>query len=373
MKEDQAQALFRKLKSGTATPEETQLLEQWLLQYRSGEPAEFSDEDLQAAEARIWEKIGQGQMPVKRVLLWPRIVAAASIVLALGAGVLVYFNRQVKPNEQLVQVNDVAPGKQGATLTLAGGRKIRLAAAANGELAREAGVVIAKSKEGRVIYQLASGSGGADKINTLSTANGETYGVRLPDGSEVWLNAASSLTYSASLIKEGRRSVRLNGEAYFEVAKDKAHPFIVETAGQQVEVLGTHFDINSYADEPGVATTLLEGSVKVSAGKGTATIVPGEQAVTRAGQISIAKVNTGKIIDWKEGEFNLEDVDFRGAMRKIARWYNVEVVYDQSVPEHIQSWGLILRSRTLSAVLRSIENSGQVRFRIDGRKVYVFK
>jgi ferric-dicitrate binding protein FerR (iron transport regulator) len=167
--------------------------------------------------------------------------------------------------------------------------------------------------------------------------------------------------------------VALTGEGYFEVAKDRSHPFIVEAAGQQVEVLGTHFNVNSYADEPVVATTLLEGSVKVSAAASARTIVPGEQARSSGGGISVARVNTGQVVDWKDGDFNLEGVDFRAAMRKLGRWYNVEFVYDRSVPGDIEAGGWISRSSPLSAVLKSIENSGQVRFKIEGRKVLVFK
>jgi ferric-dicitrate binding protein FerR (iron transport regulator) len=315
----------------------------------------------------------QPELGVRKIRVWPRIVAAASIALAIGVGSLIYFNRHTRHTNEIVYKNDVAPGTQGATLTLANGRKIRLSDAANGELAREAGVVIDKSKDGQLLYRVASESTNPDKVNTLSTANGETYQLVLPDGSHVWLNSASSLTYSASLLKEGRRSVKLSGEGYFEVVKDKAHPFVVEAAGQQVEVLGTHFNVNSYGDEPAVATTLLEGSVKVSEGAASRMIVPGEQAVNKGGQISVAKVNTERVIDWKQGEFNLESEDLRSAMRKIARWYNVEVIYDPSVPQNLEAGGWIPRNSKLSSILRLIENTGIVHFRIEGRKVYVFK
>ncbi|WP_238387751.1 FecR family protein [Pararcticibacter amylolyticus] len=308
----------------------------------------------------------------KKIRLWPKIAVAASIAAVMGIGTLIYVNRHNKHNIETLAVNDVAPGKVGATLTLANGKKILLTDAVNGQLAREAGVKISKSKNGQLLYQV-TGDGGEDKINTLTTANGETYQVRLPDGSQAWLNAASSLTYSASLIKNGNRSVKLTGEGYFEIAKDKLHPFVVETATQKVEVLGTHFNVNAYTDEAAVATSLLEGSVKVSSSSGAHMIKPGQQALNDGAGIKVVKTDVDKVVDWKDGEFNLDEVDFRTAMRKIARWYDIEVVYDKSVPENIEAWGWISRSSKLSSVLKLIENSGLVRFRIEGKKVYVFK
>jgi len=306
--------------------------------------------------------------------LWPRIAAAASIILAVGAGIFFYTNRSKTDAVQTAgNVNDVAPGKQGATLTLANGKKIRLNAAANGELAQEAGVTITKSANGQLVYEIKGNTAESNKINTLSTANGETYQLRLPDGSQVWLNSASSLTYTASLNERGKRVVRLSGEGYFEVAKDKAHPFMVQTASQEVEVLGTHFNINSYADEPVVATTLLEGSVKVSGEAQQQLLKPGQQALNNGTAIKVAKADLETAVDWKNNEFYLDKMDFRVAMRKIARWYNVEVIYSGSVPENLEAGGWIPRSSNLSDVLKSIESSGLAHFKIEGRRLYVSK
>jgi ferric-dicitrate binding protein FerR (iron transport regulator) len=375
LSDQRIEELAHKYANGTIPESEKTEFDHW---YQAQNDKQFYHSQAREPEAlrdRLYQPLQEvmRESVKRRVLIWPRLVAAASILLVLGTGTLIYFNQHKKHGSDLAQVHDIAPGKQGATLTLASGKRIRLGDAANGELAKEAGMEISKSRDGQLVYKLAGEQKEEDRVNTLATANGETYQVVLPDGSHVWLNSASSLTYNASLLKDGKRSVRLSGEGYFEVAKDKSHPFIVEAGAEQVEVLGTHFNVNSYSDEPVVATTLLEGSVRVSAGKAVRTIVPGEQAAGSAGGIKVARVNTESVVDWKEGEFNLEDVDFRVAMRKIARWYDVEVVYDQSVPEHIESWGLISRSSKLSAVTRLIENSGQVRFRLEGKKLYVFK
>jgi hypothetical protein len=310
-------------------------------------------------------------VPVRRI--WPRIVAAASVVLALSVGLIFYLRDKTKENNTIAYHNDVAPGHQGATLTLANGRKIRLTAAANGQLATQAGVEITKTQNGQLVYEIKKKESQPDQINTLSTGNGETYQVKLPDGTRVWLNSASSLTYAASLDQTGKRQVKLTGEGYFEVAKDKLHPFVVQTANQEVEVLGTHFNINSYQDEPAIATTLLEGSVKVTAGNRSQVIKPGEQLINNGTDMKVAQANTDNITDWKDGDFNLNDLDFRVAMRKIARWYDVEVIYDATVPQHIETGGWISRDKKLSVILRSIESLGSVHFKVEGKKLYVSK
>jgi transmembrane sensor len=307
--------------------------------------------------------------------LWMRIAVAAAIAIVMFGTGLFYYNLNVK-QEQFARVaykNDIAPGKSGATLTLANGKKIRLEEAVNGKLAEEAGVLITKSANGQLVYEINGSSGMFNKINTLSTAKGETYHVRLPDGSVVWLNAASSLTYAANLNSHGKRRVKLEGEGYFEVAKDKAHPFVVEGNGQEVEVLGTHFNVNAYRDETAIATTLLEGSVKVITKNLQQILKPGQQALNTGSVITVSEVNTENITAWKDGGFALSGEDFKTAMNKIARWYDVEVIYDSSVPDELEAGGWISRNNKLGAVLKLIESSGQVRFKIEGRKIYVSK
>lgn len=310
-----------------------------------------------------------------KMRFWPRIAVAASIILITSLGTLFYIEQHPvhKQEQQVKTKNDVAPGHHGATLTLANGKKIRLTDAANGELAEEAGVKIRKTQNGQLVYEIQEIAANNASTNTLSTENGENYQVKLPDGSLVWLNSASSLTYKASLNENGKRMVKLTGEGYFEIARDKRHPFIVHTATQEVEVLGTHFNINSYKDEPAVATTLLEGSVKVTSGSRQQIIRPGYQVLNTSHSLKIEKANTENITDWKDGDFNLDGVDFRIAMRKIARWYNVDVIYDPALPENMEAGGWISRTNNLSAVLKAIEQSGQVHFKVEGRNVYVFK
>ncbi|EHQ26195.1 FecR family protein [Mucilaginibacter paludis] len=380
--------LFKKLADGTASKEELAAyfeltkdnsLDDKITALMQAELKNNATPEIQDTERidRVYNNIEAAirvQQPAIKKSNYPffKRWAAAAAILIVAGGLFYYSqNKPSKNNTQLV-ANDVAPGHQGATLTLANGKKIILTQAINGKLAKEAGVTITKTANGQLVYQV-EGTTEVNKVNTLSTDNGETYKVQLPDGSEVWLNSASSLTYNTNLNENGKRMVSLTGEAYFQVAKDKAHPFIVHTEKQDVEVLGTHFNINSYKDEPAIATTLLEGSVKVTSGTYKQIIKPGEQAVNNGAGIKVAVVDADNITDWKDGDFNLNHVDFRVAMRKVARWYDVEVVYDKSVPEDIETGGWISRKQKLSAVLKFIESSGLVHFKVEGKKIYISK
>jgi ferric-dicitrate binding protein FerR (iron transport regulator) len=315
---------------------------------------------------------------VRKTTLWPKLatsIAAAIVFIVLGVYLFRISNPESTASKNLY-ATDVPPGKTGATLTLANGKKIKLSDAMNGELATEAGVSIRKAEDGQLVYEINPSdktSTDLGAVNTLSTANGESYRVRLPDNSLVWLNAASSLTYSANLLEGGKRRVRLQGEGYFEIAKDHKHPFVVQTAKQQVEVLGTKFNINSYKEEPAIATTLVEGSVKVTAGPNQRIISPGQQLNNAGNTLSVASVNLDNVLDWKNGDFALNHVNFKKAMRKIARWYNVEIVYDASVPDEMEAGGWLSRNKSLSEVLQTIEASGQVRFKIEAKKIIVSK
>ncbi|TKC06074.1 FecR family protein [Pedobacter frigoris] len=382
MKKSTLKELLIKRRDGTITSEERLLLETWYNHY-ADQAVPFENTSRYLTDMQALDQAFATKEKSKSVKLWPRLVAAAVIILIAGAGLFYYDLKTKEINNQVVVTNDIPPGALSATLTLASGKKIRLSDEANVELANEAGISISKTADGQLIYELKEGAGSSDKINTLSTEKGETYILTLPDKSKVWLNAASKLTYSASLLKNGKRSIKLEGEAYFEIAKDRAHPFVVESKGQEVEVLGTHFNINSYSDEGATKTTLLEGSVRVSSPAKRAsrtggntdkvTLKPGQQASNNGTALQVGEADIESVTDWKNGDFFLNRVDFRTAMRKIARWYDVELIYDSSIPDDIQSSGYISRGKKLSSVLKLIERSGQVKFRVQGRKVYIYK
>ncbi|TCC98280.1 FecR family protein [Pedobacter psychroterrae] len=378
--------LYRKFKDQSITTSEWRELQAELKNPESydilgveldGRWSDFTDQDLTMLDPErfdiAYEQIlNHSEKFSKPVRLWPKVVAAAAAVAFIVIGVYFINYQKHKSSLEMLSRHDIAPGRVGATLTLASGKKVRLTAAAEGEIANEAGVVISKAPNGELIYEIKSADS-SSAINTLSTANRETYQLKLPDGSTVWLNSGSSLTYSAGLMKSGKRMVALHGEAYFQVAKDKVHPFIVQTSKQDIEVLGTQFNVSSYRDEAVVATTLIEGSVKVRSGESYRLIKPGEQAVTTAADIVVKKADIDQITDWKKGDFNLNELNFRQAMREISRWYDVEVVYDEDVNTDFQTVGWISRNKKLSVVLQSIQSLGRVHFRVEGRKIYVVK
>lgn len=308
----------------------------------------------------------------KHFKLWSRIAVAASVILIAGLGGLFFFQNQQSEHPIARYSNDVAPGIQSATLTLANGKQIKLTTASQGKLANESGVSISKSSDGHLVYEIQDPATARENaFNTLRTAKGETFQVKLPDGTLIWLNAASSLKYPVSFAKLKSRRVELSGEAYFEVAKDKRLPFVVESGGQQVQVLGTHFNVNAYADEPGTSTTLLEGSIKILAAGATVVVKPGQQADFKDGRINIAEVNPDMAVDWKNGKFRFKNEPLASILRKISRWYDVEID-DQLDPKNMPTFtGSVSRLDHVSAVLKMLEETSDVKFQVEGKTIKV--
>ena len=365
MKREDIVALLEKYHAGLTSEEENALLESWYLSRGKALPLYGGRIDYDVRKQEIWQAIAENRsQPERRVrTLWPRIAAAASIIFVLSMGGYFYF----KPVQPLK--NDVPPGSNTATLTLSNGKKIVLSAANNGQLAREAGVSITKRADGQLFYTIADKAAAANGFNTLSTAKGETYKVNLPDGTQVWLNAASSLTYPARFAGKERK-VSLTGEGYFEVAKDKLHPFKVNTGSQEVTVLGTHFNINSYSDEPATKTTLLEGSVKITANHKERMLQPGQQVTFSNGQFKLDEVDTELAAAWKNNKFLFDGDRIDYIMRMVKRWYNVEVVYQGNISTE-KFYGGTSRYANVSEVLKSLEATGKIHFRIEDHKIIV--
>jgi len=323
----------------------------------------------------------KAEVPVHRVHFlktgWFRYAAAVILLIMIGGGVY-YYSR---PHEEAVaelppatEPADIAPGGAIATLTLSDGRTIALDTAADGSVARQGNTEVVKLQNGQLAYKIAA----SDKLramsetyyNTIHIPRGGQYKVTLPDGSKVWLNAVSSLRFPTAF--RGRsREVEITGEAYFEIAKNTNLPFYVKTNGMAVEVLGTSFNVNAYADEPAIRTTLLEGSVRVRKDKAIAMLAPGQQAsITDKGNIEIKKdADIDGALAWKNGMFRLTSSDVPTIMRQLARWYDVEVEFEGGVPAgHIT--GEVPRNTSLLKVLKVFETSG-VHFRIVGKKIVV--
>lgn len=309
----------------------------------------------------------------KRILMNSLKWAAAAVVF-IAFSLTAYLSLQKK--KEHVFATDVAPGKNKAILTLADGKKISLSDAMKGDIAKEAGFSITKTADGQLVYNVAGTENVNDtRLNTISTPNGGEWQIQLPDGSTVWLNAASSIQYALNIGTAKQRVVKLDGEAYFEVAKNAAHPFIVETDRQAVEVLGTHFNINSYKDEKVTKTTLLEGSVRVSHKntKESEVLKPGEQSLVSVSGIAIKEVDVEEAIAWKKGYFMFNNERQESILRKVARWYNVEIEYADPAAKDVMYYGTVSRFEKISKVLTKFEQTGEVHFDIKGNKLIVHK
>ncbi|HTM99335.1 MAG TPA: FecR domain-containing protein [Pedobacter sp.] len=329
--------------------------------------------------ARVAQNITNAQRTEKKpikISLWPRMaVAVAVAVVIFGAG-LFYFGNREKVTTTNQYANDVAPGKNGATLTLANGKVIKLSDAQTGVNINATSLTYS---DGSLLDTAVLLSSTNAKDLTAATANGQTYLFTLPDGTKAWLNAASTISFPAKFTGNSR-TISLTGEAYFEVAKDKSHPFIVKTANQEVEVLGTHFNINSYVDEKATRTTLLEGSVRVHAiahnnsqlATGNSQLLkPGQQStLSTLGALSVAQINAEDVIAWTSGKFVFEQEDITSVMRKLSRWYNVEVVYEGNFVGKTFT-GSISRYDHISKILDKIKFTEAVHFKIEGRRVTI--
>lgn len=376
------QILAGKWLKGTISEAEQKEFNDW---FTSGneQPVEISDEFAPSEDGhkkKILDRIHQdirseGKNNVRK---FPLYAIAAGLGIFIITGIYLHRNSNLI-QEPKVSVNShkiedkIVPGSNKAVLTLADGTKINLTDAGNGELAQQAGIKITKSESGQLIYTVSSNKN-ADRsdfnsMNTIETPKGGQYLVNLPDGTTVWLNATSSISFPVAFSPEERK-VRLTGEAYFEVAKDKSKPFKVEVRDVNIRVLGTHFNVMAYKEEGAVKTTLLEGSVRLDHENNTAVLKPGQQGyVSASSNFNISDVNVATVTAWKDGLFLFDNTNLRSLMGQISRWYDVEVVFEPGVKDDV-FFGKIERSSDLTKVLKILELGG-VHFKIDGRKLIV--
>jgi transmembrane sensor len=309
----------------------------------------------------------------KRYLLpvWFKYAAAVFLISILA----IYATHQPIPAKKQVAVvpvtNDALPGGNKAVLTLANGQKLILSNSANGALTEQGSTQVSKVEDGLLVYQPTKAATILEPVsyNTISTPRGGQYQVRLPDGSNVWLNSVSTITFPTAF-QGDERNVTITGEVYFEVAKNKAKPFLVHAPGQTVQVLGTHFNINAYSDENTVKTTLLEGGIKISTQYGEKIITPGQQALVSSRHITIVDDgDTEAAVAWKNGNFIFDNTSLPALMRQLARWYDVDIIYGGTVADH-EFVGQIKRSANLSGVLKILTASG-LHATVNGRKMFI--
>jgi transmembrane sensor len=322
----------------------------------------------------LFQKIvGANIVPV--VKMRARVVVAAAILLLLASGGWWFLHinngRQSQSISQGTGIaRDAAPGRNRAILTLANGATVDLDSAKEGYIGRQGSSRVMKFQGGQLAYEDAASQHGVAQYNVLTTPRGGQYQLLLPDGSKVWLNAASSIRYPTSFTGH-ERVVEVTGEAYFEIAKNPAMPFKVTVArGMQVEVLGTHFNIMAYEDESTINTTLLEGLVRVCRKGTTALVNPGEQAkLDNGGGLKVAPADTEEAVAWKDGLFKFNEASIDQVMRQLSRWYDVEVVYVNDPPKDLFR-GEMYRNVNVSRILKVLEASG-VHFTVEGKKILV--
>lgn len=388
--------------NGNISTEEEVELSEWLIQKESNDrlfqeiinQANISqvtkrfkelEDSKEATFQQICSKIRQPVPGITRVLSPSKLryIAAAISLLIISVGAFFYV-KQYNTTDLKVEVNhnDIPPGRNRAMLTLADGSLIALDSVHNGALTQQGNTKVLKLNNGQLVYEKNGHSEkGSIFYNTIATPRGGQYQLQLPDGSKVWLNAASSLRFP-TVFDNRERSVELTGEAYFEITRihqgGKKVPFRVDilsarggAAIGEVEVLGTHFNIMAYQDEEHISTTLLEGSVKVTKGVNTTLLAPGQQAeMGEFGEIKLHEnANLEEVMAWKNGYFQFNRTDLKAVMRQISRWYNVDVSYEGTVADR-QFGGKISRDANASEVLKILELSN-VHFRIEDKRIVV--
>ncbi len=385
-------ALIEKYNAGTATTEEKLVVNEW---YKSFDDTavELVVNDKDAKEQlnermkmRLLDTIENDNkiIEIKPRRKW-QIPAAAAVLLVFAVGyfitnrttsrAVVAKNISLKP----ILKNDVAPGGNKAILTLADGSSIVLDSASNGTLGQQGNIKIIKLDNGLLAYSV-NGKQLTENdeafYNTISTPRGGQYQITLTDGTMVWLNAASSIRFPV-LFTGTQRKVEITGEVYFEVAKNKTMPFKVKATSSEIEVLGTHFNVNAYEDEATTKTTLLEGSIKVSTisfvsnTQTTKFLQPGQQASSsNDGKINIlSNADLEETMAWKNGRFQFKSADLKSMLRQIARWYDVDVEYRGNVDLHFT--GQLTRNENVSKVFEKLALTNEVHFKIEGRRIIV--
>lgn len=386
MTEDRLVSLITRQQSGELTPEEVSELEAWANEKKAYRVFlnQFSEEALLQKETNVWNRIDPAQgfarwraflqarrrARIRRMTGW---TVAASLLLAVVVNALIgkIHTSAVEPTAPMAVSHPVMPGRSTATLTLANGEQILLDSSGKGLLAMQGASKVVKGASGNLSYQATGVQPARETYNVLTTPRSGQYQLTLPDGSRVWLNNVSSLRYPTSF--QGReRTVELTtGEAYFEIAKDVSRPFIVKVHDESIKVLGTSFNVMAYPEERGTQTTLLSGAVEVQTPQAMVKLKPDEQAQAEAdGGLKVVKDVAGQdIVSWKDGFFYFGRASFEAVMRQLARWYDVDVVYEGKAPD-MEFGGKIDRSLPLDDLLKFLDKN-QIHFRLEGRKLIV--
>ncbi|MCJ0742642.1 FecR family protein [Pedobacter montanisoli] len=383
--EEELRKIINKYIKGKATKDEIRFIESYYSFLDAQEDAEkaLGAEEFAQLEHKglsaIQDRIKLAHKP-NRNLNWKKYTAAVVLLMGITAAGFYYLNTQKQSQVNSLVVHkgklDVLPGEDAALLTLSTGETIALNENNREKLLKDSRLSISANAEGQLVYQVNaanSGSQNPHSFNTIETRKGNQFQLILADGTKVWLNALSSLRFP-EVFNGKTREVELQGEGYFEVEKDKAHPFIVKTSSlisgnkQEVEVLGTHFNINSY--DSAIRTTLAEGSVRVSNGNVSKILAPSYQSILTHNQIQVYPVNVEDEIDWKNGLFRFNNASLQSILLQLERWYNIDADM-KNVPNKRYN-GVISRKANLSEVLNMLSLTGNIEFELtQDRKLYI--
>ena len=338
---------------------------------------EVEEKETDAIFENIRREIVRTDAKPKIKRLW-WLSSAAAILIIGSFAIHRFYNSEVKPVESPRIANKtkplILPGGNRAILTLANGKTISLTNASDGRLAQDGSINITKTRDGQLVYATqnrAYNKNEDEGLNMITTPRGGTYDIVLADGTHIWLNSGSSLTFPSSFTG-AERQVQLTGEAYFEVAHN-GKPFKVITSTQTVQVLGTHFNIEAYQDEQSVKTTLLQGSVRVLRKNEKILLAPGQMSVNKETEVlQVREADLAEVMAWKDGLFVFDNESVADVMRKVARWYDVEVRYESNVGGK-KLFGIVSRNITIDELLENIALAGKVKYRLEGRRIVLMK
>ncbi|MCM0668062.1 FecR family protein [Flavobacterium tyrosinilyticum] len=381
MNETEFLELLKKHQNGTLSNEDKDKLDAWYLHKAANNTKQLSEYELADSYEHLKSRLPLVKQP-KVITLWPRVAAAASIALLFGVGIFYFTKSEVGVEQENIQVvekpTEIAPGGNRGILTLSNGKQIVLSDISSKDIIAKEDqdeVTIKMDANGVITYVINPNADAseedANSFNTLSTPTGGQYNIVLADGTKVFLNAVSSIKYPTQFNGD-QRIVELEGEAYFEVAKNKSKPFLVKSANQTIEVLGTHFNVHAYNNESVVKTTLLEGSVAVSSKNQKAILKPGQQSniSESSSKIAVKEVDTEAAIAWKNGRFKFDNADLKSVMKQLERWYGIKVEYRGDVSD-VRFNGGTFRNKNLSEVLKVLELSN-IKFKVEGKTIIVY-
>ncbi|UOE47482.1 FecR family protein [Mucilaginibacter sp. SMC90] len=346
------QDLLSKYHAGTITDDERILLEEWYINWKP-ERQDLSHREIEQMKSKVWQSLNVDVKPAAPARLWPRIAAAASIIFCISiAGYFVVNPKHPHPQiAAKIHKQDIAPGGNKAILTLNNGLRINLNSQVNGTIAKQGNAKVVKMSNGQLAYAPEAADASSVVYNTLSTPRGGKYDLVLSDGTKVWLNSASSITYP-TVFKGKNRTVNITGEVYFEIIHNAKQPFIVNFKGNTVEDIGTQFNINAYDDEPVIKTTVVEGSIKLLKDSKSVTLHPGQQSITSlsGNEIEVRDADINEATAWKNGMFKFKQAKIEEVMRQLSRWYNVDISYPFGIPKTVFS-GEMIKDANASQIL----------------------